>query len=316
MSDCHREFQDFYKKIKLSPPKRESLKTARNAIRDRIRKYFRENLKARVPNFHGQGSYAMHTIVNPINGEYDIDDGVYLNNLDEDRSKWPTAETVHRWIYNAVEGHTSQKPINKRACVRVVYAGHYHVDLPIYGIYNGLPYLAEKGKTEWTLSDPKALTDWFVDQVKNKGEQLKRVVMYLKAWADNKSGLGKLPPSLVLTVLAAENYVSSDRDDKAFTETVRKIKNRILISPIIVNPVNTSELLSDKLTQSQMNNFRERLSTLLTNADNALYEDNKEKACKLWVEEFGDRFPASKDEDIKYAAAPVVIKDPAKPWLW
>lgn len=62
----------------------------------------------------------MGTIVNPLDGEYDIDDGVYLQNLDkENKDSWPTPETVHSWIYKAVEGHTKEDPIDKRIKERV-----------------------------------------------------------------------------------------------------------------------------------------------------------------------------------------------------
>ncbi|WP_045517056.1 Mov34/MPN/PAD-1 family protein [Neobacillus niacini] len=34
-------------------------------------------------------------------------------------------------------------------------------------------------------SDPKALTNWFNDEVALKGDQLKRIVRYFKAWKEN-----------------------------------------------------------------------------------------------------------------------------------
>lgn len=49
-----------------------------------------------------------------------------------DQAKWPTPETVHNWLVKATDGHTNEKPIDKKTCVRVVYAGQYHVDLPAY----------------------------------------------------------------------------------------------------------------------------------------------------------------------------------------
>jgi hypothetical protein len=76
----------------------------------------------------------MGTVINPLDGEYDLDDGVYLQHLDENHhSGWPTSETVHRgWIVEATDGYTKEKPIDKRTCVRVRYACQYHIDLPSY----------------------------------------------------------------------------------------------------------------------------------------------------------------------------------------
>ena len=109
--------------------------------------------------------------------------------------KMTATATVHQWLVNATDGHTSEKPMDKRTCVRVRYAGQHHVDLPAYGELNGKYLLAVKGETKWPHSDPMALTDWFVGQVKSRGEQLRRIVRYLKAWADFKSNRGGKMPS-------------------------------------------------------------------------------------------------------------------------
>lgn len=114
MADLHKEFNTFHDCIALAKSKKESLRTSRDAIRSRIRKHFKEVLNLNVPKFHGQGSYAMGTIVNPLDGEFDIDDGVYLQHLDEyDKNEWPTPETIHRWLVKATEGPTNEKPIDK-----------------------------------------------------------------------------------------------------------------------------------------------------------------------------------------------------------
>ena len=75
MANLHSEFETFHKLVALTTGEKESLRKSRNAIRDLIRKYFRENLKVTVPKFLGQGSYAMGTIINPLDCEFDIDDG-------------------------------------------------------------------------------------------------------------------------------------------------------------------------------------------------------------------------------------------------
>ena len=188
MANLHNEFQTFHEKVALSQGKKESLRQSRDAIRGRIENYFKEKLKVDVPKFHAQGSFPMGTVINPLDGEYDLDDGVYLQHLDEhDQRGWPTPETVHRWIIEATNGYTKEKPIDKRTCVRVRYAGQYHVDLPSYAILNGKPMLAERGGKGWHESDSIALTDWFIDQVKKSGEQLRRFVRFFKAWADYQS---------------------------------------------------------------------------------------------------------------------------------
>ena len=134
MANTHEQFQDYLAKIRLSAAKRSGLRESRKANRNRIKKHFTEVLKRAAPKFHGQGSFMMHTNLNPIagsNAEYDLDDGVYLQCLGTDPTEWPTAETVHGWIIDAVKSATSEPPKNKARCVRVRYAADYHIDLPV-----------------------------------------------------------------------------------------------------------------------------------------------------------------------------------------
>jgi hypothetical protein len=83
MANLHKEFQTFHERVALSPGKKESLITSRDAVRDRIRKHFTEKLKLNAPEYRSQGSFEMDTTVNPLDDEFDIDDGVYLQHLDE-----------------------------------------------------------------------------------------------------------------------------------------------------------------------------------------------------------------------------------------
>jgi hypothetical protein len=85
MANCDDLFQTFDENISVSSARKKTLRKSRNAIRDRIRKHFKEELKVTVPKFHGQGSYSMDTLVNPLDGcDYDIDDGVYLQHLGDE----------------------------------------------------------------------------------------------------------------------------------------------------------------------------------------------------------------------------------------
>lgn len=75
----------------------------------------------------------MKTAIMPLDGdEFDLDNGVYLRGYSTDQDDWPAAQTVHTWVKEAVEKHTSNSPIDKNTCIRVVYEDKYHIDLPIY----------------------------------------------------------------------------------------------------------------------------------------------------------------------------------------
>ena len=71
-------FLDFNDSITLSISKKDNLKNSRDALRTKIKYYFKENDKNQ-PKFCWQGSFSMKTTINPYyDSEYDIDDGVYL----------------------------------------------------------------------------------------------------------------------------------------------------------------------------------------------------------------------------------------------
>jgi hypothetical protein len=301
MADLHPEFTTFHGKIKLSKSKKESLKKSRDANRERVKKHFREKLELAVPKFHGQGSYMMGTTVNPIDGEFDLDDGVYLQHLDKTNDKdWPTPATIHRWLVDATSGSTNEKPIDKNTCVRVRYAGQYHLDLPAYAELNDVYYLAIKGEQRWYESDPKALTVWFVDKVKSEGEQLRRLVRYLKAWADFQKGRkGKMVNGLILTVLASDYYVTSERDDVALAETAKAISENVETFFTVYNPVDSKEKLTDRLTDVQKKRFQNAISALATDAADAITNDDASEAADLWRRQFGDRFPRIEKEKDK-----------------
>jgi hypothetical protein len=324
MADLHSEFITFHDRVALTSRKKESLGTARNVIRERIRKYFRGNLQVTLPKFLGQGSYAMGTTVNPLDGEFDIDDGVYLQHLDEnDDREWPTPDTIHRWLVKATDGHTNEKPLDKRACVRVRYAGHYHVDFPSYGKLNGECLLAEKGVKGWHSSDPLALTVWFREQVKVQGEQLCRVVRYLKAWADFQSGRrGKMPSGLILTVLAVQKFKPDERDDVSLSNTATAIFYAVYPVFCIYNPVDLTEELTARLTDEQKVRLQDAVSDLAIRGAKAIDVDDRKESSKLWRSQLGDRFPSIEkaiaigrnQEDAAKLAAVYGAKAPAKPW--
>lgn len=275
--------------------------------------------------FHDQGSYAMGTMVNPLNGEFDIDDGVYLQHLDtSNKSDWPTPETVHRWLVQATDGHTGQKPIDKRTCVRLRYAGQYHVDLPAYAELNGDYLLAEKGEKGWHRSDPLALTNCFNACVKVHGEQLRRIVRYLKAWADFQSRRrGKMSNGLILTVMAANHFYPDTRDDICFANILRAIANAVTVVFRVYNPVDATEELTLRLTDQQKNIFQEIVSDAADAATEAIKTDDRHEASNIWRIQFGDRFPAVRKEDdvnqkkavTTKLAAVYAAKNPSKPWI-
>lgn len=310
MSDCNILFRRFYEKTNLSSSKKENLRVSRDAVRDKIKTFFKKTLDAQVPDFCFQGSFAIKTVVNPLDGEYDIDDGVYLQNLPNDKNKWPSTEKVHKWIVNAVENHTDETQ-DKTNCVRVVYKGKYHIDLPIYGEDKGETLLARKGTESWTRSDPKEFTEWFHRKLKIHGEQMRRNVQYLKAWKDYKS---LEFPSIAITILVGENHISfEERDDQSLFYTIDKILYQLKNDKAVKKPVYPYENVLGKLSDNQIDRIITKLEALKSDAEKALSLSNYDtsKASELWERQFGDRFPINQSENdkAKHTAPSLIVTE-------
>lgn len=312
MANTQSPFQNFSTEITLSTSKNNSLKKSRNALRSDIKTWFSDKEK-KLPSFCWQGSFSMKTVVNPpSNGEYDLDDGVYLYGYENIKKEdWPSPTTVHSWIKDAVKDRTKADPIDKDTCVRVCYSAGYHIDLPIYIVKDEVAYLAHKTKG-WIESDPKAFRSWFIDKVSSDsyGEQLRRVVKYLKAWKDYKGISFK---GIEITILATDNFEQYDhRDDKCLRDTVASIISSLEDDFSCVKPVAPGEDLFDDASSTKQSSILDGLRTLKSNLDKAITETNEKKATEYLRKSFGDRFPLGKDISAKsvYAAssAPGVLK--------
>ena len=293
MADLQHAFGKFHTRIALTRGNKVVMQKAREATRERIRRYFHDTLQVKMPMFRGQGAYVMDTMVNPIGGEYDIDDGVYLQHLDhQNDGNWPAADTVHRWLMNALDGHCGGKTEGKRACVRFRFPSLYHVDLPVYGQLNGRFRLAVKGAPNWPSSDPISLSLWFGSHVSRYGEQLRRIVCYIKEWSGFQTRrCGDMPGGLILTVLAVQHYQNHDKDDVALARTLKAISNAVCPLFSVPNPVDIGEELTVRLTDVQKTNFQDAVQKAGGGTMAALNMVDSHKALALWRKVLGDRFP-------------------------
>ena len=313
MSNLNSLFNSFNNSITLTLSKRDSLRSSRDALRSDIKKWFNDKGKLQ-PGFHGQGSYAMKTLINPINGmNYDIDDGIYIKGYDNiDEEEWPNPSTVHSWIKKAVDERTIADSIDKNTCVRVQYAKGYHVDLPAYIVHDEVACLAHKAYG-WTESDPKSFTDWFVGKVRDDwfyGEQLRSVVKYIKAWKDYTNNPLK---GIEITILAVNAFTKYEgRDDKSLRGTVNNIINNIEYNFHCYKPVAPYEDLFESSSETRKKNIIEGLKEFYKYLDDAIKETDEKKASLIIRDKvFGDRFPLGKEpakETYAASAAPGVLR--------
>jgi hypothetical protein len=311
MANCNDLFLKFLSEISIKPECSKNLQRGREAIKREIEDYFSNKLKVGIPDFYLQGSYSLKTMIEPLNpeDEYDLDDGIYLKHTDDDISK-PTTEEVSNWVFEAVKGHTKKKPENKKNCVRVIYAEGYHIDLAIYRKINGEYYLARLGQDQWVPSDARAFNNLFYTRLE-KTEQMRSCIKYLKAW---KGYEGCDLKGIHITVLVGLNHVAiEDRDDMSLEKTVAQIIEYLKDKKAIYNPVDKNENLIENWNSGKLDATTKMLEDFNKKAKQALEEDDKKEASKIWKDIFGKRFEI-------YEAKRIEIKQnhreiqPVGPW--
>ncbi|MBK8877304.1 MAG: hypothetical protein IPN74_01760 [Haliscomenobacter sp.] len=282
MADCQSLFSKYNDDLNITATKRDRLKKAKEALRERIKDYFKEHHPEYVPQFFIQGSYKMKTMIRTKDNECDLDDGVYFL-----RKPGVTATVLQKWVYEAVEGHTTGGQQHRKKCIRVIYSGDYHIDIPVYYMFSedgDHPFLAVKNEG-WQESDPKEFLEWFRDV---KTSQMVRISRYLKGWCDHKRN--NMPSGLAIAVLTQKNLIENERDDIALRETLKAIKNSLKVSWMCVMPTTPKDDLFGKYDDTFKNNFFTALDDFIADADAAMDEGCQESQQKM-AEAFGDRFP-------------------------
>jgi hypothetical protein len=305
MANLRNEFQKFNDRIALTACTQAALGIARDSICRRIRRYFRQTLDVWAPKFRSQGAYAANITVCPIDGEYHIEEGVFLQHLDRwDIDNWPSADVVQKVLVDATQGGTAVGLDGKPVLVRVRPAQGLCMDLFCYADLNGTYYQAIKNKTSWLSIHPLAPTDWFTSYLNQRGEQLRRIVRYFLAWAEFQSTCrGTMPDILILTVLATYNFKDDYRDDVALARTFEAVSDYIQSIVYVLNPININEELSARLTETQKTLFREAVDEAAKIASTAIAVNDAHMASRLWRKLFGSRFPLPQ-EDIRTEFVP------------
>lgn len=313
MANNHEQFTAFHDAIKANDTRIQTLIDNRQALRAKIRKYFKESLPNEIqPRFWSQGSFATNTILNPIKdvdglAAYDLDDGVYfIGSSESDRHE---IQWYHDKIYTAVEGHTSQKPNDKKSCVRVNYADGHHIDLPIYFKVksDAHPQLAHK-KKPWVKQDAREFNEWFEYECKEK-KQLKKIVRFLKAWRDymKKEKNVELPCGFILTILATQYYTEREKTrlDVIMKDTLIAMYEALSKRGqfCCFRPVSPYENLFEFYSETKKETFLSHLKSFCIDAERAIKSNNQKEGCEKWQKHFGTRFSCSNALDVDEDAA-------------
>ena len=233
---------------------------------------------------------------------------------------------------------------DKPTCVRIVISALAHIDVPLYAIpdkefvtlakaavqdYGYLDFQEAMRKAErdawtklprnnvllahrecdWMESDPRPIKDWFLAEVESRGEQLRRVVRYLKAYRDWTWSSGG-PASILLMAVAVPLFEKRERrDDMALLDVVVALPAALRKG--VKNPVDSAESLTDRLGKEQVENAAREFEAFAGVLTGALDAGNEAQACSWMIGQFGPRFPDRPDRVKVASVAATVASAPA-----
>ncbi|TDL95533.1 nucleotidyltransferase [Macrococcus carouselicus] len=298
MYDCSKEISRFYnKKVVLSAQEQNELRKRRKQnikrMKDGLKEYNEEEKTAyKIAEDRIQGSMAMHTITQNDEKDYDIDVGIVFEADDLD---YLGAQATRNMVANALGRKTKQfaeQPEVKTSCVRLKYSSlGYHMDFAIFQRSRASDwhdYTYEHAGSDWSVRDIRGLEDWFTEQVKMQGDDLRKIIRLSKMFCKSRDSW-KMPSGLIQSVLCDENFKKNySRLDEKFYYTMWAIVHRLDIWIDVSAPVdNGRALVTREVDRQRMRNWRSRLKASLEKLD-ILFDDDctQADALKAWSEFF------------------------------
>ena len=308
MKDCHSDIAAYHNdEVRLSKNEMESMRGRQSSNQDRLKSRLDGTNKPKIREIVTQGSFAMKTMVQHPDNDYDIDDGVYFDveDLNEEANDAEMAPHKAREMVRdaAFDSSFKKKPQARKKCVRVHYNDGSHIDVPVYRRVKKIgsnDLVCEIAiEDEWTQSDARDVTEWFVKANKNKspntsrGGQMRRIVQLLKKFAkERKSSSDEMLSGFCITILVEECYIAHDRrDDQALYETIVAIRGRLRRDLVIMHPLMDGVEVDDGSGHEKAKAFLDELAGAIKDLEPLLaYDCTREKALECWDKFFGSDF--------------------------
>lgn len=297
MYNCADDVRAYHdEEVTLLQADRDMMRERRNTNRDRLKKGLSDKDKPAPKEFKSQGSYAMKTMVQHPDKDYDIDDGVYFNGeaFVGERGGEMTSLQARQMVCDALaDGSFKTPPEARKHCVRIYYAEGYHVDMPVYrrvsvkDDFGNETFHYELASSEWKRSDARDVTAWFEGEVAKRAK-LRRITRLIKKYARSRpSWEARILSGFGITKLIVEEFRDADREDQAVHDTMKAMRDRLNGSLVVQNPVTPGETITDGENDPKASFFRDKLTEAIDNLA-PLFESNctQEKALKCWDKVF------------------------------
>jgi hypothetical protein len=324
MFDCSDDVLAHHdEEVTLPLAERTAMRERRDTNRDRLKNGLKDAKKPAPREFASQGSYAMKTMTQHPENDYDIDDGVYFETsvLVGERGGEMSPFQAKKMVRDAIDdGRFKTAPEVHANCVRILYAAGYRVDLPVYRrVRTKTPwgdesYHHELASSDWKRSDARDATQWFEKENLNQspdeynGRQLRRLTRQIKKFSRSRESW-KILSGFGITKLVTESFRGdAEREDKALYMTMKAIRDRLNWNLVVKHPVTPNETITSGNDDARARFLREKLTEALDNLA-PLFESNctRTKALKCWDKVFSTTFFSNRDAS-KAAARNSLLK--------
>ncbi|MGQ4879323.1 CBASS cGAMP synthase [Billgrantia sp. LNSP4103-1] len=263
----------------------------------------------------------------------DVDDGVYLplSIMKEETKPHLAIDDFYAAVMEVLQPLCNDygwELKRKATCMRVVISHYAHIDLPLYAIpdeqylilkaameernVRTLDSIAATAATQtwkrlpsdqillacdrgWIKSDPLSMKEWFEQEVQDKGQQLRRVIRYIKGFRDQQWD-EKGPSSIFLMAAACPLFeLEYKRDDEALLTVLKGMPQALRDG--VLSPIDQDVYLTAALSEEEIEAAAEKFEMFAKYLEAAmsLSASAKEQACRWMREMLGDRFPNRPD---------------------
>lgn len=253
-----------------------------------------------------QGSWAHRTIIKPLPGnEFDADFMLIFAEV----PGWSPARYIDE-VYAALRRHSvygSMVLPPKRRCVRVVYAGDFHVDIVPFLDLSGRQVIVNHEEDDWEDTNPAEFTSWLHARDTTAGEHLREVIRLGKYLRDHGGNFKRTRSVLLTAMLGGQVDAAKVLADPSYYDDLPTALFHITADltdwldanptkPSIPDPSGATDPQGNPVTfdhrwkEPDYQNFRSKMYTIADDIRAAYLSTDEDESLELWQKVFGSDF--------------------------
>ena len=282
MINCSKDIFDYHnKKVRLPDKDAKAMKSRQCSIRVQLKKGLKCRGLPYPQMFEAQGSFAMKTVIQNDEHDYDLDDGVYFDAKSLNKAaigNEMASKRIRKLVRNAANDKVTVLKCEARSkCVRIHFKKGCHIDMPVYRLVRNRSKKAAALVSQiaidngWKRSDAREVANWFNKKNKERsrgtqdGDQMRRIVRLMKKFCKSrKRWKHKMLGGFAITVLVVECYKrNAKREDEALYNTMKAVQKRLKQNRAIKNPVTRGQKITDDNNDKKAEFFLEKLTVAI-----------------------------------------------------